>query len=94
MQYCYTNEWRSARKMKKEYAFEHKRKVRDKAHLRWIKNRYLVVPSFIAAAFIGGVIGGTIARDVYPDAVSLGAIVGMFLGVAVGGPYIVRNLTK
>ena len=80
--------------MKKEYAFEHKRKVRDKAHLRWIKNRYLVVPSFVAVVFVGGVLGGTIARDVYPEAIPAAVIIGMFLGVALGGSYIVRNLTK
>lgn len=80
--------------MKKPDAFEHKRKVRDKANLRWIKNRHLVMPGFLLLMFFGGMLGATIANSFDPQAIPDGAIIGMLCGVALGGSYIVRDLTK
>lgn len=78
--------------MKKPEAFAHKRKVRDKANLRWIKNRHLVVPAFGALLLMGGLIGGNLAMRVNPDLTGTGVLAGMVLGFAVGAPLVVRSL--
>ena len=80
--------------MKKPDAFEHKRKLRDKANLRWVKSRHMVTPAFMALAFTGGTLGATLASGLVPDAISAAGIAGMFLAIAIGGPHVVRNLTR
>ena len=80
--------------MKKEQAFAHKRKVRDKANLRWIKNRHLVMPGFMLLLLFGGLIGGTIANSFSPATIPTGVIIGMLCGVAFGSSYIMRDLGK
>lgn len=80
--------------MKKPDAFEHKRKVRDKANLRLLKHRYLVTPSFVVLAFMGGTVGGTIAGSFSANAIAFGFFAGMLGAVAGGGSYIIRNLSK
>lgn len=80
--------------MKKPDAFAHKRKVRDKANLRWVKNKHLVMPGFLLLMFFGGLLGATIANSFNPQAIPIGAVAGMLFGVALGGSYIIRDLTK
>ena len=80
--------------MKKPDAFARKRKVRDKANLRWIKNRHLVLPGFLLLMFFGGTLGATIANSYDAAAVPLGFIAGMLCGVALGGSFIIRDICK
>jgi len=80
--------------MKKPDAFDRKRKVRDKANLRWVKSRHLVTPSFVALGFAGGTLAATLASDLGPEATAAAAIAGMFAAIVVGGPYVVRTLCK
>ena len=80
--------------MKKPDAFAHKRKVRDKANLRLLKNRYLITPTFVLMAFGGGIAGGTIAGSFADDAISLGFFAGMILAILIGGSYIISGLSK
>jgi hypothetical protein len=79
--------------VKKPDAFARKRKTRDKANLRWVKSRHLVIPAMWLFVFVGTVIGATIGEAAGVDILAA-AILSAFITLAVGGPYIVKSLTQ
>ena len=79
--------------MKKSAAFARKRKTRDKANLRWVKSRHLVVPGFLLFAFAGAVIAGTLGEAMRVS-IAAAAIFGIFVALVFGGLYLVKRLTE
>ena len=80
--------------MKDASAFARKRKTRDKANLRWVKNRHLVLPFVGGAVLIGGLWGGTVAMSFGPQLTVHGVIVGAVGAFGLLGPAIINGLTK
>ena len=79
--------------MKKADAFARKRKTRDKANLRWVKSRHLVVPGFLLFAFAGAVMAGTLGEAMGVN-IAGASIFGIFVAMALGGPYLIKRLTE
>jgi hypothetical protein len=71
-----------------------KRKARDKANHRLVKNKHLIVPGLLGAALIGALCGGTIAMSFGPEMIVYGAMIGAGLAIGFGGPSIIRALTE
>ena len=82
--------------MKRPEHFEEKRRRRDKAFKRFIKNRRMIIPSLILVLSMGATFGGLVGiaaqAAVGRDAVPIGLIVGGLAGIVFGGPYVLRRL--
>jgi hypothetical protein len=68
-------------KIGKEQAFANKHRAKQKAIRRYVKNRELIYPGILAAAFLFGALGGTIAESIDPRFALIGAFAGMWLGL-------------
>ena len=79
--------------MKKPDQFERKRRTRDKANQRWIKNRWLVVPAFLGLILTAIAIASEVSQYTKIDAgmLALGAIL---VAVVAGGPMLIAGLLK
>lgn len=81
--------------MKKPEQFERKRRMRDKAHHRFLKNRHLILPGVMSCLFAGAALGGLVGKfGGTNDTVALGLLVGAVMGVALGLPYVERRLSQ
>lgn len=80
--------------MKKTEAFARKRKTRDKANLRWVKNRHLVIPALGGVALLGGFAGATVAMSINSGLIAHGFIAGAVLAYGVAGWRVVKDLCE
>lgn len=78
----------------KEDGFARKRKARDKAAHRFIKQQHFIIPGFVGVCFIGMVWGATIAMSFDAGWIVGGALLGTWLGLLLGANYILKDLHK
>lgn len=78
----------------KEAGFARKRKARDKANLRLLKNKAMIVPGILGAALVGALAGGTIALSIGPGLAVYGLALGGGIAAAIGGPVVIRGLSR
>jgi hypothetical protein len=80
--------------MKDETAFDYKRKQRDKANKKLIKNRHEIVPYLAGLMIVGGLAGATVGLSLSPVVTPYGALVGVFCAVIFGGNRIVEGMRE
>lgn len=73
--------------MKDDTAFDRKRRARDKANLRWLKNRH----GLAVAIVMGGLLGATVAMSADLRATPYGLIAGALLAFVLASRAIARN---
>jgi hypothetical protein len=78
----------------KEEGFARKRKLRDKANLRFLKQKHFILPGIWGAMFIGFLMGGSIALTISPALIPLGALLGTWAAALALGIYILQDLQK
>lgn len=71
--------------MKHEEAFDRKRRARDKANKKFLKQRHRLHAMVMAATLLGAIIGGNIGLSVGPVVAAFGFIIGGTIGLVVGG---------
>lgn len=78
----------------KEDGFARKRRTRDKANRRFLKNRHMIIPGLAGLAALGGMAGATVALSIGPALSPYGFIIGAAVAYAAGGWHVVRDLSE
>jgi hypothetical protein len=78
----------------KEEGFARKRKARDKANHRLIKNQHWIAPTVIGICLIGSVAGGTVALTFAPHQIGLGALMGSWVALLIFLHFALKELTR
>jgi hypothetical protein len=78
----------------KQDGFSRKRKARDKANLRFIKQKHWILPGILGSLFLGMIFGGTVGLTISPHLILPGAVAGMWIAGVVLGNYVMRDLLK
>lgn len=78
----------------KDAGWDAKRRARDKAHKRFIKNKHFILPGMFGLILIGSLIGGTVTLTYGGRAMIDGALIGALALTMIGMGSILRDLAK
>lgn len=78
----------------KEEGFIRKRKARDKANLRFLKNRHWILPGLSGSMFCGMLFGASVALSFGAEYILFGALMGTWAGFTALASYVMKDLSK